>query len=66
MNLYRIHWKSTLTGFGGSGVTTYPRQTAQDIADAMNKMPAYKTDGITHWIEPVGEQVARPIHKAAK
>jgi hypothetical protein len=60
---YRIHWRSNLTGFTGNGSTAYPEVTAQEIADKLNSMLAYKRDGITHWIEPVKvAPVVRPSY----
>ena len=51
---YRIHWKALRTGATGHGTKGFPKDEAQNYADALNKNPEVNTI-LTHWIEPDGK-----------
>lgn len=49
--MYRIHWKSKLTGTTAVGTELLSQAIAQAWADEMNTK--YNAAVVTHWIEPV-------------
>lgn len=48
--LYRIHWKSLLTGATGHGTQGFPKDEAQRYCDALNRDPDV-VRFTTQWIE---------------
>jgi len=56
---YRIAWYVPSTGYTGHGTAVFPREEAQQYADAMNKDDRRNGLDIYHFIEPV-EDEAKP------
>lgn len=53
-NLYRIHSKGR-DDIEHIGSVCYPAWVAEEKVEKLNRMPAYQSEGIYHWIEAVGE-----------
>jgi hypothetical protein len=47
--LYRVVWRSLITGYSGGGTQGYPRDMAQHYADTLNENHL----NLHHWIEEI-------------
>jgi len=56
---YRIYWKSLHTGVSDCGETTFTKEAAEQVVDALNKIFAGQ---INHWVE--AEEDCEPLQIA--
>ena len=50
--LYRIHWRSLVTGATGQGTAAFPYHEAQRYADELNRLVNADIH-LHHWVEAV-------------
>jgi len=56
--LWRVHWRSNVTGATGHGTAGFPRAMAEDYCRQLDR----ECPGLAHWIEPESPKPPEPTN----